>query len=226
MAYSSKFGSAPVAISGLILAILIIGGAFWVKHQPAPTPKVEVTTEESTTENMPQVTIETDLGKIVFELYPARAPKTVENFIKLAKDKFYDATTFHRVVDDFVIQGGDPLSKDPATASQAGTGGPGYTFEDEVNPKSLGLSDDQIKALESEGYKYDDALESLPMTTGVLAMANSGPNTNGSQFFIVTGGEQPHLNGRHTVFGKLLEGLDVAQRITQGTVMRAVTISE
>jgi peptidyl-prolyl cis-trans isomerase B (cyclophilin B) len=138
-------------------------------------------------------TIETDRGAIVLELFPEHAPKTVNNFVFLAQESFYDGLTFHRVIPDFMIQGGDPTGR--------GSGGPGYRFEDEVR--------------------------SNPLThaTGVISMANAGPNTNGSQFFI-THSPQPHLNGRHTVFGAVVEGQEVVDAIRQGDQMISVTVAE
>lgn len=138
-------------------------------------------------------TLETDAGTIELELYPEHAPKTVNNFIFLAGEGFYDGTTFHRVISDFMVQGGDPTG--------TGRGGPGYRFEDETrgNP--------------------------LTHETGVISMANAGPNTNGSQFFI-THSPQPHLNGNHTVFGKVTSGQEVVDAIKQGDTLTKVTISE
>ena len=124
-------------------------------------------------------TMETSCGKIVFSLDAAKAPKTVNNFVALARRDFYDGLTFHRVVKSFVIQGGDPDGN--------GTGGPGYTFEDE---------------LPSDGYQL-----------GSLAMANAGPNTNGSQFFVVTGEAGTKLKNDYSKFGQVTEGLDVAQKL-------------
>jgi cyclophilin family peptidyl-prolyl cis-trans isomerase len=124
-------------------------------------------------------TINTSEGAIAFELFDEDAPKTVENFRKLASDGFYDGLTFHRIIKDFMIQGGCPQG--------TGTGGPGYTFEDEINPHKI--------------------------VRGALAMANAGPNTNGSQFFIVTTGAAPWLDGKHTVFGQVSEGMDVVDKI-------------
>ena len=138
-------------------------------------------------------TIETDRGTIEVELYAQYAPKTVNNFVFLAKDGFYDGITFHRVIANFMIQGGDPTG--------TGRGGPGYKFEDETRGNPL---------------KHE---------TGVLSMANAGPNTNGSQFFI-THGPQPHLDGKHTVFGKVVKGQDVVNAIRQGDSMKKVTITE
>ncbi len=143
--------------------------------------------------------IETNKGNIKLELFTNDAPKTVENFMKLASENFYDEIKFHRVISDFMIQTGDPLSKDDDPAND-GTGGPGYSFEDEIN--------------------------SHKVEVGSLAMANSGPNTNGSQFFIVTERAQPHLDGKHTVFGKVLEGMEVVRNIEQGDVMERVYIVE
>jgi cyclophilin family peptidyl-prolyl cis-trans isomerase len=126
-------------------------------------------------------TLQTNHGPIEVELYPDDAPKTVDNFVKLARDGFYDGLIFHRVIPDFMIQGGDPTG--------TGRGGPGYQFEDEFNQ-----------------HKVD---------RGALAMANAGPNTNGSQFFIVTADACPWLDGKHTVFGRVTSGMEVADTIAQ-----------
>jgi cyclophilin family peptidyl-prolyl cis-trans isomerase len=128
-----------------------------------------------------EATLQTNHGAIRIELFPEDAPKTVENFEKLARDGFYDNVVFHRVIPDFMIQGGDPTG--------TGSGGPGYTFEDEPN-------DHQV-------------------ARGALAMANAGPNTNGSQFFIVTAKDCSWLNGKHTVFGKVVDGMDVVDTISK-----------
>lgn len=172
-----------------------------------------------------QVVIETEKGDIKLELYHKIAPKTVDNFIKLIEEGFYDGITFHRVVEDFVIQGGDPLSKDDDPSNDGG-GGPGYTFEDEINPVSLGLSFEQTKELEALGYRYRYDIKSIPHETGVVSMANSGPDTNGSQFFIIIGPAQPQLNGLHTAFGRVYEGMDVALSIEQGDIMKKVYLSK
>jgi len=140
-----------------------------------------------------RATIATGAGEIEIELYPQHAPKTVNNFIFLAREGFYDGTTFHRVIPNFVIQGGDPTG--------TGRGGPGYRFEDEVDDNPL---------------KHE---------TGVLSMANAGPGTNGSQFF-VTHSPQPHLDGRHTVFGKVTRGQEVVDSIRQGDVLETVSVRE
>ena len=171
------------------------------------------------------VMIETSKGNIKLELFTSDAPKTVENFVKLASESFYDGTKFHRVISDFMIQGGDPLSKDD-DPSDDGTGGPGYSFEDEMNPITLGLNKETTQRYEEQGYIYNYDLNSHKMEVGVLAMANSGPNTNGSQFFIVTESAQPHLDGKHTVFGKVIKGMEVVRSIEQGDVMSKVYFVE
>jgi peptidyl-prolyl cis-trans isomerase B (cyclophilin B) len=138
-------------------------------------------------------TFETSKGKIVCDLYAKEAPKTVNNFVFLANEKFYDGIVFHRVIADFMIQCGDPTG--------TGRGGPGYRFEDEFkgNPHRHGV--------------------------GALSMANAGPGTNGSQFFI-THVATPHLDGKHTVFGGVTSGQDVVDKVQQGDKLISVTISE
>ncbi len=144
-------------------------------------------TEEVTKDKLPVVTIVTSMGSITAELYEDDAPNTVANFISLAKKGFYNGTKFHRVIKDFMIQGGDPNSKTEKTTTW-GTGGPGYWFEDEISDK--------------RNTRY------------ALSMANAGPNTNGSQFFIITKqGGTPWLDGKHAVFGRLTKGKDVADAI-------------
>src|SRR4051794_4347248 len=128
---------------------------------------------------MSDATLHTNHGAIQVELFDEDAPKTVENFRKLAADGFYDGVIFHRIIKDFMIQGGDP--------NGTGTGGPGYTFEDEFNQHKV--------------------------VRGALAMANAGPNTNGSQFFIVTTDAAPWLDGKHTVFGQVTSGMEVVDAI-------------
>ena len=130
---------------------------------------------------MSQMTMTTNHGDIVLELFDEDAPETVANFRRLAEDGFYDGLIFHRVIPDFMIQGGCPQG--------TGTGGPGYTFEDEINQHKV--------------------------VRGALAMANAGPNTNGSQFFIVTTQSAPWLDGKHTVFGRVTAGMDVVDRISE-----------
>jgi cyclophilin family peptidyl-prolyl cis-trans isomerase len=126
-------------------------------------------------------TLHTNHGTIAVELFDDDAPKTVENFVRLARDGFYDGVSFHRVIPDFMIQGGDPTG--------TGRGGPGYSFDDEFNEHKV--------------------------ERGALAMANAGPNTNGSQFFVVTTDAAPWLDGKHTVFGRVTDGMDVVDAISE-----------
>ena len=151
-------------------------------------PAMTIDTEKSYT-----ILIETDRGSIHMELYPEHAPKTVNNFVFLAREGFYDGVTFHRVIGDFMIQGGDPTG--------TGAGGPGYKFDCETKGNPL---------------RHE---------TAVISMANAGPNTNGSQFFI-THSPQPHLDGNHTVFGKVTKGKDVVDAIQQGDRMIKVEVTE
>ncbi len=174
--------------------------------------------------NMINVIIDTNKGNIELELNRKVAPNTVDNFIKLSNEGFYDGVKFHRVIDGFMIQTGDPLSKDDDPDND-GTGGPGYTFKDEINPRSLNLSEEVITALQNYGYTFNFMLKSIPHKIGTISMANSGPNTNGSQFFIVTTANQPHLNGRHTAFGQVISGMDIVQNIEQGDIINKVIIN-
>lgn len=213
-------------IMRVILAVVLVFALYQINI--AMTNK----NKENNTSNEPQsikenkiVMIETNKGNIKLELFTNDAPKTVENFVKLSGAGFYDGLKFHRVISDFMIQGGDPLSKDDDPAND-GTGGPGYSFEDEMNPWSLGLDESTIQYYESQGYKYRKDLTSHKVNVGSLAMANSGPDTNGSQFFIVTEKPQPHLDGKHTVFGKVVEGMEVVTSIEQGDVMEKIYVVE
>ena len=254
----------------LIALLVLVSLAF---AQDAEQPVVEAPQNEA--KPNPVVIIKTSEGDIEVELFEQQAPKTVKNFLDLAEGKqefkdsktgemvtrpFYDGLVYHRVIKDFMIQGGCPLG--------TGTGSPGYSFEDEISAKSLGL--DELKALQedgnphpylgiqsqqqfqsvvigpllkklgiesqeqldarmaeveqalgaltisevyaNQGYVYDDELESTPPNRGVIAMANSGPNTNGSQFFINLI-DTPWLTGKHTVFGKVIKGMDVVDKI-------------
>lgn len=202
----------------------------------ATASPLESTASEGEVPEKVLVRVETTRGVIELELYAKVAPKTVLSFLSLAQKGFYDGTKFHRVIPGFVIQGGDPLSRewDPAKGAEVkdksnigigtvGTGGPGYAFEDEINPQSLGLSEAAIKQLETAGYQYNYSLSSLPNTVGAISMANAGPHTNGSQFFIITTEDQPSLNGKHAVFGKVVKGMDVVQKIKQGDVITKVS---
>jgi len=155
---------------------------------PAP-PKMQIDVAKDYA-----VTIETNRGKIELMLYPKHAPQTVNNFVFLAGQGFYDGVKFHRVIADFMIQTGDPTG--------TGRGGPGYKFGDETG--------------KGNPLKHE---------RGVISMANAGPNTNGSQFFI-THVPTPHLNGKHTVFGKVTKGLDVVDAIRQGDEMVKVTVAD
>lgn len=136
-----------------------------------------------------KATIQTNKGNIVLELYAEQTPKTAGNFAKLAKEGFYDGTKFHRVIEGFMIQGGDPQTKDDSLQMRWGTGGPGYQFEDEI-------------------------VAELSNMTGTISMANAGPNTNGSQFFINVA-DNTFLDGKHAVFGRVLEGMDIVFAISQ-----------
>ena len=210
-----------------IVVLVLVAGVYYTFSKKADVAKNLKPTVEQEAEVEIKVAISTNRGDINLELYPSVAPKTVANFVKLAKDGFYNGTKFHRVMKDFMIQAGDPLSKtdDP----RVGTGGPSYKFEDEINPRSIGVDDSTIAALESEGYQYDFNLTSMSVDVGALAMANSGPDTNGSQFFIVTYSPQTHLNGRHTVFGKVIiddKSMSVVRSIEQGDVIKSVAVSQ
>ncbi len=165
--------------------------------EPAPTPKPK---PESYSAPPPMMidtgkqytaTIETEKGKLVLELFAKDVPVTVNNFVFLAREGFYDGTTFHRVIPDFMVQGGDPTG--------TGSGGPGYRFADEFT--------------------------SHTHVTGALSMANAGPGTNGSQFFI-TYAPQHSLNGKHSVFGQLTKGMDVLKKIKSGDSLKRITIEE
>ena len=146
-------------------------------------------------------TIDTNKGTLVAELYEKEAPNTVANFEKLANSGFYDGVKFHRVIPDFVVQGGDPLSKDPENAGRVGTGGPGYTIKCE---------------LKGNPHKHE---------VGALSMAHAGRDTGGSQFFIVLSeANTRHLNGQHTVFGKVTQGLDVLKQIEADDQMSKVRV--
>ncbi len=240
---------------GLLALVVAAGGVYLFRPEPSTVSSHITTPQPTSVDNtipwppvaspqavMPlkqivRVTLKTSLGDIKIALDGTRAPLTVGNFVALAEKNFYDGTTFHRVIPDFMIQGGDPLSKDQSIRERHGTGGPGYQFADEINADSYSLqakklidsiAPEQIPQLkpefrewtvkqyyEDEGYRYTTQLESLPMRRGIIAMANSGPNTNGSQFFIITAESVPQLEGKHTPFGVVEEGMDVVDKISQ-----------
>ena len=236
-------------ISLLLISLLILGSLILAQSF------------EKEYENDPVVIIKTSLGEVSLELFAQEAPETVKNFITLAKKNYYDGLTFHRVIKNFMIQGGCPKGDV--------TGNPGYEFKDEINATALGLDKliafneetgphqyllirsqrdfnmvillpiiDSLKIKDQEelnkrqlevmaeikkltvkkcyenlGYKYDESLKSHPVKRGVIAMANSGPNTNGSQFFI-TVKDADWLLGKHTVFGKVISGMDIVDKIS------------
>lgn len=169
----------------IVILVVIVGGSYFLfdfnGSQNAPASQ-----SFSQTKNM-KATIKTNLGDIELELFSDKTPNTANNFVKLAKAGFYNNTKFHRVIKDFMIQGGDPLSKDDSKKSDWGKGGPGYAFADEIGSENKNL-------------------------TGTIAMANSGPNTNGSQFFINTI-DNDYLDTKHTVFGRVVNGMDIVHQI-------------
>lgn len=186
----------PILLS--ILMIVALGGLalLMTKINPATDTnnninlKLETNKQQEKimdTKKTEGVILKTNQGDIKIELFVDKTPKTVANFIKLAEAGFYDGVRFHRVIKDFMIQSGDPLSKDVANKSAWGTGGPGYKFEDEF-------------------------AEGLSNVAGTISMANSGPNTNGSQFFINVNNNS-YLDGRHSVFGKVIEGIEIVNKI-------------
>jgi len=179
----------------LVLVTLLLASCGGQAPEPAPAPKPTTYSAPPPmtidTSKQYTATIETEKGNLVLELFASDVSVTVNNFVFLASEKFYNGTTFHRVISDFMAQGGDPTG--------TGTGTPGYRFPDEFTEHTH--------------------------VTGALSMANSGPNTNGCQFFI-TYTPQPHLDGKHTVFGQLIEGMDVLEKIEQGDTIIRITIEE
>ncbi|TSC72063.1 MAG: peptidyl-prolyl cis-trans isomerase B (cyclophilin B) [Parcubacteria group bacterium Gr01-1014_70] len=176
-----------IVIIGIIAAVIFLLSQQGVSFVPEEEKQTD--TDGPGTVTLDKATladIETSFGTVTVQLFPEDAPKTVENFVKLATSGFYNGTSFHRVIKGFMIQGGDPNSKDDDW-SDDGQGGPGYSFDDEINTHKL--------------------------VRGALAMANSGPNTNGSQFFIVTAADTPWLDGKHTVFGRVVGGMEVVDTI-------------
>lgn len=172
----------------LIAVLIVLAGIFLVYRRRGGevlSPQNQALSQNQAAKKTYAV-IETNLGDIELELFPENAPKTVANFVKLAEEDFYDYTKFHRVIKGFMIQGGDPNSRDNNWADD-GLGGPGYAFADEINRHK--------------------------MVRGVIAMANAGPNTNGSQFFILSGETAEWLDGKHTVFGKVVGPMDAVEAI-------------
>ncbi len=179
--------SAPVENSVTGLVANDIKTATETPEVPVQTNKIMSPDKvEDLTKTYSQAIIKTSEGNITVKFYAAESPVTVNNFLYLARAGFYNGTKFHRIIKDFMIQGGDPLSRE-SDSSYWGTGGPGYKFADEFNNHKL--------------------------VAGSLAMANSGPNTNGSQFFIVTLDETPWLDGKHTNFGQVISGMDIVKKI-------------
>ena len=180
------YNSAPPQASSLSETPSVLG-----QEQSSDTATPQEPTKAPKTQQKPmtdtiRVTFKTSHGDVALELFPKEAPLTVENFVKLARAGFYDGTRFHRVIKGFMIQGGDPYSRDDDWSND-GTGGPGYTFKDEINAHKI--------------------------VRGALAMANAGPDTNGSQFFIVTTDAAPWLDGKHTVFGRVTAGMETVDKI-------------
>ena len=191
---STKSLSRIAGITLVLVALLLAScGGQAPEPAPAPEPKTYSAPPPMTIDTSKQytATIETEKGNLVLELFASDVPVTVNNFVFLAHEGFYNGTTFHRVIPGFMAQGGDPTG--------TGTGTPGYSFADEFTEHTH--------------------------VTGALSMANSGPNTNGCQFFI-TYTPQPHLDGKHTVFGQLIEGTDVLEKIEQGDTIIRITIEE
>lgn len=212
-ALQKKKTERTIQIVGAVVLGLVLIGLIWLALPGKSSNVVETPPDAQKYNAAPPMTIDVNKkylatfkmangGEFVVQLFPDKAPKTVNNFVFLAREGFYNGTTFHRVLDGFMAQGGDPTG--------TGTGGPGYQFEDE----------------------FSDLTFDKP---GLLAMANSGPNTNGSQFFI-TYAPTPHLNGQHTIFGEVIEGMDVINSITrrdpqknpdfEGDAIETITITE
>lgn len=211
-----------VSLTALLVLVAAIIGVWWLVRflgrDSVNTQNNQMIANNTPTETQPTeepissaryAGVVTSLGPIYVELFQADAPQTVQNFVTLARRGYYDGLIFHRVVKDFVAQGGDPKGD-----GSGGTSVYGETFADEINADSLGLSADQKKMLQDVyGYSYRTDIKSHKMVRGSLAMANRGANTNGSQFFIVTTQDQVHLDGRHTVFGQVLNDDDILARL-------------
>jgi len=179
-----KLSLFPLVVVGLIVVIIAVGVIIVVKDAPEPVNQDPIADVPDVTK---RVILETNFGEIELELFHAKAPRTVENFVTLAREGFYDGTRFHRVIEGFMIQGGCPYSADEALKDRWGTGGPGYTFDCEIHDENFNVR-------------------------GTISMANAGPNTNGSQFFINVV-DNAHLDAGHTVFGRVVSGMDVVDRI-------------
>ena len=177
--------------AGIILVLVTLLSASCAGTAPEPKTYSEPPPMKIDTSKQYTATIETEKGNLVLELFASDVPLTVNNFVFLTREGFYDGSTFYRVIPDFMVQGGDPTG--------TGTGGPGYSFADEFTEHSH--------------------------VAGALSMANSGPNTNSCHFFI-TYAPQHHLDGHHSVFGQLIEGMEVLERIEQGEVIIRITIEE
>ena len=182
-----------IVIGAMLFSVSCGGQAPEPTPTPAPKPKTYSAPPPMTIDTNKQytATIETEKGNLALELFASDVPATVNNFVFLARDEFYDGTTFHRIIPGFMAQGGDPTG--------TGTGNPGYSFPDEFTEHKHG--------------------------TGTLSMANAGPDTNGCQFFI-TYAPQPHLDGKHSVFGQLIEGMDVLEKLENGDIIKRIAIEE
>lgn len=180
-------------ILALVGLLLLLSWASKQERAPRNTTNQPLITDSSsfdlTNMHTQKLTLQTTLGPITLELFSELAPQTVNNFVTLAESGFYDGVVFHRVIENFMIQSGDPQSKEESLRMQWGTGGPGYTFEDEIHAQNRNV-------------------------VGTIAMANAGPNTNGSQFFINVA-DNSFLDTKHTVFGRVIEGMDVVMAISQ-----------
>jgi len=180
----------PLLIVISILILLVLGVYFLFVYNPSDSDELDESEKTSAEDNsidnqLKNMTaiMKTNFGEIELELFNSDAPKTVANFVKLSGEGFYDGVKFHRVIKGFMIQGGDPLTKDDSLKDRWGTGGPGYTFEDEIHANNKNV-------------------------VGTISMANAGPDTNGSQFFINTA-DNDSLNTKHTVFGKVIKGMHI-----------------
>lgn len=178
----------PITTNDITTSTINMTDSFSTSTPGITDSQTQPTVSQTQTNAQPMVAMTTNMGVIKLELFADKTPNTVANFVKLAKSGFYDGTLFHRVIPNFMVQGGDPLTKsDPKNWSIHGTGGPGYKFADEIGPTNSN-------------------------TVGTIAMANAGPNTNGSQFFINVA-DNSFLNTKHTVFGKVVAGMDVVNKI-------------